>query len=384
LGARPDGIRAACSHCEYARQFSPDLGGRFYRCPRCRQGVIAVPRASAEEAQRWRTSEDEWLGWSGKRPQPPAQGQLSQTDVDPNAPVHTGKKPSGKAEARPEARPDARPEAKGEAKFDAAPRGKTTTGARKVAIEPSMSDLIDDSSTSGSAASGVDSARASTTSSPAADALSSASASGAGASDPSGSNASGDPSETPRFGGGPARPLPSSGSDEAAGPNNKGEVGTVRKILVECGLCGFHVGIPPAFFGKTVHCPSCAGDTVFSESTLEPVKDELFDRLALETHERAVLFRPPGEARWATLRSFLVGVGLGLVAIVALWGVSRFRTSSARRAAEEAAVADGWRYASNGEEALLHEPWCRDLTRPGARLTEEEAFRSGRAMHTCD
>lgn len=374
MGARPDGIRAACSHCDYARQFSPDLGGRFYRCPKCRQGVIAVPRASAEEAQRWRTSEDEWLGWTGKKAQAqaPAPGQLSATDVDPNAPVHA-KKPSGKAEARVEARVEpAR-----------APETRTkTTGPRKVAIEPSTSDLIDDSSTSGS---NVESARASTTSSPAAEPLgSSGSASSPG--EQSGSNASADPSETPRFGGGPARtPAPASqGSEEAANPNNKGEVGTVRKILVECGLCGFHVGIPPAFFGKTVHCPSCAGDTVFSESTLEPVKDELFDRLALETHERAVLFRPPGEARWATLRSFLVGVGLGLVAIVALWGVSRFRTASARRAAEEAAVADGWRYASNGDEALLHEPWCRDLTRPGARLTEEEAFRSGRAMHTCD
>lgn len=375
MGARSDGIRAACSHCDYARQFSPDLGGRFYRCPRCRQGVIAVPRASAEEAQRWRTSEDEWLGWSGKRPQAPAPGQLSATDVDPNAPVHA-KKPSGKTEARLEPRVEpAREPAR-------APDGRTkTTGPRKVAIEPSTSDLIDDSSTSGSA-SGVDSARASTTSSPAAEPLgSSGSASGPG--EQSGSSASGDPSETPRFGGGPARPL-APPSDEASGPKNKGEVGTVKKILVECGLCGFHVGIPPAFFGKTVHCPSCAGDTVFSESTLEPVKDELFDRLALETHERAVLFRPPGEARWATLRSFLVGVGLGLVAIVALWGVSRFRTASARRAAEEAAVADGWRYASNGDDPQLHEPWCRDLTRPAQRFTEEEALRSGRAMHGCE
>ncbi len=375
MGGRSDGIRAACSHCDYARQFSPDLGGRFYRCPKCRQGVIAVPRASAEEAQRWRTSEDEWLGWTGKKPQAPAPGQLSATDVDPDAPVHA-KKPSGKAEARVEARPEP-----ARAEPARAPDGRTkTTGPRKVAIEPSTSDLIDDSSTSGS---NVESARASTTSSPAAEPLgSSGSASGPG--DPSGSSASGDPSETPRIGGGPARIPASPGADEAASPKNKGEVGTVRKILVECGLCGFHVGIPPAFFGKTVHCPSCAGDTVFSESTLEPVKDELFDRLALETHERAVLFRPPGEARWATLRSFLVGVGLGLVAIVALWGVSRFRTSSARRAAEEAAVADGWRYSSNGDDPQLHEPWCRELTRPSQRFTEEEAFRSGRAMHGCD
>ncbi len=370
MGARSDGIRAACSHCDYARQFSPDLGGRFYRCPKCRQGVIAVPRASAEEAQRWRTSEDEWLGWTGKKPPAAAPGQLSATDVDPNAPVHATKKPSGKAEAKAEPRPE--PVAR-------APEGRTkTTGPRKVAVEPSTSDLIDDSSTSGSQPSHVESARASTASSPAVEPLGS---SGSGSGDQSGSA---DPSETPRIGGGPARTPASPAADEAASPNNKGEVGTVRKILVECGLCGFHVGIPPAFFGKTVHCPSCAGDTVFSESTLEPVKDELFDRLALETHERAVLFRPPGEARWATLRSFLVGVGLGLVAIVALWGVSRFRTASARRAAEEAAVADGWRYASNGEEPQLHEPWCRELTRPGQRFTEEEAFRSGRAMHGCD
>jgi hypothetical protein len=63
----------------------------------------------------------------------------------------------------------------------------------------------------------------------------------------------------------------------------------VRRILVECALCGYHVAVPPELFGKTVHCPECRADMMFSESSLEPVKDEIIGRIALEHGERRAL-----------------------------------------------------------------------------------------------
>ena len=119
-------------------------------------------------------------------------------------------------------------------------------------------------------------------------------------------------------------PPPQPEPEDDAGPRHRGEVAAARRILVECGLCGYLVRIPAEFFGKTVHCPECAGDTVFSESTLDPVKEELLDRLTLETNERRVLFEPgrPGGG-WGALRSFLVGVGLGLVVLTLVWAATR-------------------------------------------------------------
>lgn len=335
------GVHARCSHCDYTRRFSPELGGRYYRCPKCRQGVIAVPRASAADEQRWRTSEDAWLqaALEDRPPKRPAPPQLSATDLDPGAPVHA--KARGKpSDKRPAAAPPAAP----------APTLPDSSGS---ADAPAARLVVPTSSADGEAPS---------------------SASG-GAS--SGSGAPHDPSETPPLGGGAPR-----SPDEAAAPVHKGEVATVRKILVECGLCGFMVGIPPQFFGKTVHCPSCAGDTVFSESTLEPVKDELFDRMALETAERAVLFKPPGASRWSTFRAFLIGVGLGLVAIAGLWGVVVQRRTTARRAATEQAETDGWRYGL-GDDGQLHEPWCRENVIPAQKLTQTQAGASGKRLHEC-
>ncbi|MCW8141624.1 MAG: hypothetical protein KIT58_22195, partial [Planctomycetota bacterium] len=182
----------------------------------------------------------------------------------------------------------------------------------------------------------------------------------------------------------------SAGADaDAASEDHRGEVATVRRIMVECGLCGFLVRIPPEFFGKTVHCPECAGDTVFSESTLEPVKDELVDRMALETAERDLLFRleQPKDGRWATVRSFLVGVALGLVAIVGLWGFLAARRSAYRDAMVQQAQRDGWRWATDEDAPhLLHEPWCRALgPRIAARVSEEErARRPALVLHDCD
>lgn len=68
----------------------------------------------------------------------------------------------------------------------------------------------------------------------------------------------------------------------------------VRRILVECALCGYHVAVPPELFGKTVHCPECRADMMFSESSLEPVKDEIIGRIALEHNERRALEHPVG------------------------------------------------------------------------------------------
>jgi hypothetical protein len=47
--------------------------------------------------------------------------------------------------------------------------------------------------------------------------------------------------------------------------------------------------VPPELFGKTVHCPECRADMMFSESSLEPVKDEIIGRIALEHSERRAL-----------------------------------------------------------------------------------------------
>ncbi|RMG15252.1 MAG: hypothetical protein D6731_08680 [Planctomycetota bacterium] len=180
------------------------------------------------------------------------------------------------------------------------------------------------------------------------------------------------------------------------GADHRGEVATARRILVECGLCGFLVRIPAEFFGKTVHCPECAGNTIFTESTLDPVKDELLDRLLMETRERQVLFPPPdgrgvGLAALLPRRalgSFLVGVALGLVVLTAAWVALGMRRAQQRIEAVERAEAEGWRYATavGGSGSLFHEPWCVELRGgAGRRVTEEEFRRAGEAyrLHEC-
>lgn len=320
-----DGLRAECSHCDYARRFSPELSGRFFRCPKCRQGVLAVPRASTEDQQRWRSSEERWLVVSeDERPKgKPSRGDPSET---PGPIVTLGK--AAQATQRDEA-----------------------LDRKKPPFKPKVAEPESSAST------------------PGADDL---------ASDPAKAAISADPStEDPA-------------TDDPAGAqsrSNKGEVATVRRILVECGLCGFLVRIPPAFFGKTIHCPECAGDTIFSESALEPVKDELVDRMALETAERDVLFRlaGPREERWTTARSFLVGVALGLVGIAGFWGFFAARQSAAHEAAVEQALRDGWRWATlEGDPFTLHEPWCRELTRVGSKVSAAERERRPELkLHDC-
>jgi hypothetical protein len=284
--------------------------------------VLAVPRASAEEQARWRGSEDEWLGAQPEGAAgPPARAKdPTETPEGVVALAGGGRRPSEKR-AAPARTLDA-----------------TATDLR----EDEVDDEVDDDDANATASS----VRPAT-----ADA-------------------------------GP----PSGAAREPAA--HKGEVGTAQRLLVECALCGFLVRIPPAFFGKTIHCPECAGDTVFSESTLEPVKDELVDRMALETTERDLLFRLEGEGRarrWTTFRSFLLGVGLGLLAILAIAGVVLARRGAARDAVVQQALREGWRWATNEDDPrTLHEPWCRELTRIGERVSEEErAKRPELVMHDC-
>ncbi|MGE0710456.1 MAG: hypothetical protein AB7N76_09930 [Planctomycetota bacterium] len=199
----------------------------------------------------------------------------------------------------------------------------------------------------------------------------------------------------------PGRATPAAGvspaleQDLAPGPspNNRGQVAPIRKVLVECGLCGFHVQIPVEFFGKTIHCPSCQGNAIFTESTLDPIKDEILDRLALETAERRAIYAGEQEPspvkdllKSGALKSFLVGVGLGLLVLFGMWSVLRIRRAQTHRAFIERAEAEGWRYACNPGETLFHQPWCRQLDRqyPGERITQEELERRGAELHECD
>ncbi len=60
-------LQTRCSHCSYTRSFSLELGGRYYRCPECQQGVLAVPRPSAEDASVWREEHETWIRDSATR-----------------------------------------------------------------------------------------------------------------------------------------------------------------------------------------------------------------------------------------------------------------------------------------------------------------------------
>jgi len=191
----------------------------------------------------------------------------------------------------------------------------------------------------------------------------------------------------------PRAPDPDS-EEQPAPPNHRGKIGAIRKVLVECGLCGFHVQVPVEFFGKAIHCPNCAGNSIFTESTLDPIKDEILDRLGAETSERGAIYRgEPGEPSvWrellasSAIKSFLVGVGLGLLVLGAMWGAVRYRRARAQSRIVDQATLEGWRYARNTGEDAFHEPWCRTLDpqRPTERVTAEEFAKQGSPRHDCE
>jgi hypothetical protein len=302
-------VKASCSRCAFSRRFSEDLGGRFYRCPKCKKGVIAVPVVDPESS-----------------------------DIVPMRLSSSSFENPFKAVARKH-----RGSGGGEETLETTAVGST---AEESALAPGVSETE---------VGGV-----------AAEESADAEASAAGGDEPT---------------------------------DHRGEVATARRILVECGLCGFLVRIPAEFFGKTVHCPECAGNTIFSESTLDPVKDELLDRLILETGERRLLFPPPeaGGSRLAVLRaylsthaarSFLVGVGLGVLVLLGLWAVAQSHRASVRDEVVEEAGRQGWRYATvrGGNTREVHEPWCREL-QPGIgeRLTADdfEAREDELILHAC-
>lgn len=308
-GDRTLSLPATCSHCAYTRRFAAELGGKFYRCPKCRKGVISVPKA------------------------PPGPHQASSAAFERDLARHV-------EQHRRRVRQHAETE-------ENTLIGDTAL-ASQLREEEAEGTLIDPEGPAGAAAAAAEAAAADV---------------------------------------GKQAPAPS-----AARPENRGQIATARRILVECGLCGFLVQIPAELFGKTVHCPECAGNTIFTESTLDPVKEELLDRLALETGERRALFPPtpaPGGPGWVTrnaLQSFLIGVGLGLVVLALGGGVLRWREGARRDAAVERALGEGWRYATAPGAALAHEPWCPQLdpSQPGRRLTRAELEASPElTLHEC-
>jgi hypothetical protein len=193
------GIRAGCSRCEYTRSFALELRGLFYRCPRCREGVIAVGGEAA----------------TAKLPMPPPGSGSSHETPSPLV-------------------------------------------VPRLGVVPISSDEIPP----GGAA--VDS------------------------------------------------------------------VGKVKRVLVECGLCGHHVTILPELFGKTVRCPECQGVSAFTESTLEPVKDEIMGRIAFDDFERRLLGRRipapvsgPEETKRRRRVQAAIFFTAGLVAAVVVLAASR-------------------------------------------------------------
>jgi hypothetical protein len=307
-------VKASCSRCDFSRRFSDELGGRYYRCPKCRKGVIAVPEVDPS------VSEEVPL-------------RLSSTSME-NPFLDVAKRLSaGQRET-----------------LEMTAVGSTAEGTR-------LGDPPGDSSS-------LEAAPA-------------------------------------------AKPMQETLADSSAEEervDNRGQVTEVRRILVECGLCGFLVRIPAEFFGKTVHCPECAGNAIFTESTLDPVKDELLDRLIMETGERKVLFPTPSEVALpaplralraafgrtqSAFKSFLVGVGLGLVVLVCAWALVRSQRASERAGVVKQAERDGWRYATaiDAPGDVVHEPWCSKLDSGlGRRISGAQFEEAGESLklHACD
>jgi len=345
--ARPGGDRTLslegrCSHCRFTRRFSRELAGRFYRCPKCKNGVLAVPLDSGDD--------------SAELPV-----QLSTSSVD----ERTARTLARIQRAQEDPAEDS---AKVAIRLDSGDAG-----------DPFPSDSLDD----------IVAARArqrETEEHTLLDltALEQRAAKAAAAESEPGlskTSVAGD------------RPIPVDSPDPDARPNFRGEVAAIRKVLVECGLCGFHVQIPVEFFGKTVNCPSCQGNAVFTESTLDPIKDEILDRLALETAERRAIYNADEEPsawrelwRSSAIKSFLVGVGLGLLVLFAMWSAMQVRRTRARAAMVEEAEQQGWRYARNAGEELFHQPWCRQLDgrRIGERISASELQERGHRLHACE
>jgi hypothetical protein len=208
------GVRAKCSRCDYLRTFADELRGTYYRCPKCRQGVIAVP--------------------------PDAESKEESVDAPA---VRSARMPDNRSSEEAARALESQSDAPSSADDDAQARGvdETPRGVLTVAL--------------------------------------------ADRGEPSSESADG---------------------AKTVSPLARGQTFTVRRILVECAGCGHHVAVPPQFFGKTVHCPECRADMAFSESSLEPVKDEILGRIAIEQTERLLLrsaVPPPIESPEARRRA---------------------------------------------------------------------------------
>ncbi len=219
------------------RTFADDLRGTYYRCPKCREGVIAVP-----EEGSWAEPSDE---------APAVKEAISDDGRKGRASKTTESESSSGGTTRPPAPPGLDEAPLKKAPTDETPRGAFFgTGPDAHSSEGSGSVLPP--------------------------------ASASDVKDPSGE-------EEPDF-------VEPAGDTKAVLGSSAGRRPVkVRRILVECALCGYHVAVPPELFGKTVHCPECRADMMFSESSLEPVKDEIIGRIALEHAERRALANPiPG------------------------------------------------------------------------------------------
>lgn len=339
------GVQARCSHCAYVRRFSPELGGRYFRCPRCKQGVLAVPRPSAEEAEAWESTHGAWLEQSAR--------------ALASAGGPTGAPGSGSG-----------------SRAGAAGSGSSAGEAAQAALRPRRATPTDDAGDDELSESDIDDGE-----------LEGSEIDESELEESEPDARPGSPDEAPA-------PFPFGGAGRGSGgkPGNlvsrRGEVAAARQLLVECGLCGFLVKIPPEFFGKTVHCPECAGATVFSESTLEPVKDELLDRLMLETRERELLFPPAetGRSRRQATRWVLLGVGLGALIPGAILGVSALDRHLARSSKVSEAEQEGWRYGLDTGALLVHEPWCAQLHHADKHIPAgelDQCLAQGYSLHDC-
>lgn len=237
------GVRAKCSRCDYLRTFADELRGTFYRCPKCRQGVIAVPtdadgQAESEEApsvQAARLPDNSSSEGAARALESPSEVRDADAETDPRLGVGLG------------------------VGVDETPQGVLMLPHGAATAPPETGSSVE------------------------------------------------------------AEPTWPSGNARAAA---RGQTFKVRRILVECVSCGHHVAVPPAFFGKTIHCPECRADMAFSGSSLEPVKDEILGRIALEQAERRVLSHavpPPIESpevrRRARRRQLAIAGALALALV---------------------------------------------------------------------
>lgn len=297
------GVRAKCSRCDYLRTFAEELRGTYYRCPKCRQGVIAVPvdAVSLEE--------------SAEAPR-----------------VRAARMPDNRSS---EDAARALESATGEGSADAETTGEASTEGPLRGVDETPRGVLMHAHVESASSPDTKSSRDTKSSPEAGSSVDAASAPDA-ASSPDTSSTSGDTTSTSET---DAESAPRAASGSAR--TGKGGTFKVQRILVECEGCGHHVAVPPAFFGKTVHCPECRADMAFSESSLEPVKDEILGRIAMEQQERRVLGHavpPPIESpevrKRARRRQLLVVAGLGallaLGLVLGLWKIFTWSTPPPR------------------------------------------------------